>query len=429
MPIGMTFQDISGVLSEINKIATGQEATSEIVDTSSFVSVAEATLRTGYDPVMNAISQMASRTIFAVRPYNAMMTGLEKDGDAWGNHVRKINYFDQDPIKDTTWNLPDDGSVGTESSGDSVDPFIVQRPKTLQTNFYGQVNYSRLYSQFTQQLMNAFRGPDELSAFWTSFVQHLSNQIEQDRENLCLNLIANYMGGLTVTNPNSVIYLLDEYNAETGLTLTATSVYEPNNFPDFARYAYARIRDVSDMMTRRTINWHQNWEISGTNYNFMRHTPYNRQHMYLFSHTQRQIDARVLSDTFHDNRLDYADYSMIPYWQNPDNRAAIQVKPIYTSTAGAATVGTANVGLNNIFAFIFDDDAIGYTPIDNDVEPIRNPRSRYTNFWYHYGFRFYNDFTENSALFLLTSGDKTAPAKANVLLKQKATVKDSEPKE
>lgn len=429
MPIGMTFQDISGVLSEINKLATGQEATSEIVDTSSFVSVAEATLRTGYDPVMNAISQMASRTIFAVRPYNAMMTGLEKDGDAWGNHVRKINYFDQDPIKDTTWNLPNDGSVGTESGGDSVDPFIVQRPKTLQTNFYGQVNYSRLYSQFTQQLMNAFRGPDELSAFWTSFVQHLSNQIEQDRENLCLNLIANYMGGLTVTNPGSVIYLLDEYNAETGQSLTATSVYEPGNFPDFARYAYARIRDVSDMMTRRTINWHQNWEISGTNYNFMRHTPYNRQHMYLFSRTQRQIDARVLSDTFHDNRLDYADYSMIPYWQNPDNRAAIQVKPIYTSTAGAATVGTANVGLNNIFAFIFDDDAIGYTPIDNDVEPIRNPRSRYTNFWYHYGFRFYNDFTENSALFLLTSGDKTAPTAANVLLKQKATVKDSEPKE
>lgn len=429
MPIGMTFQDISGVLSEINKLATGQEATSEIVDTSSFVSVAEATLRTGYDPVMNAISQMVSRTIFAVRPYNAMMTGLEKDGDAWGNHVRKINYFDQDPIKDTTWNLPDDGSVGTESGGDSVDPFIVQRPKTLQTNFYGQVNYSRLYSQFTQQLMNAFRGPDELSAFWTSFVQHLSNQIEQDRENLCLNLIANYMGGLTVTNPNSVIYLLDEYNAETGLTLTATSVYEPDNFPDFARYAYARIRDVSDMMTRRTINWHQNWEIGGTNYNFMRQTPYNRQHMYLFSRTQRQIDARVLSDTFHDNRLDYADYSMIPYWQNPDNRASIQVKPIYTNTAGAATIGSTNVGLDNIFAFISDDDAIGYTPIDNDVEPIRNPRSRYTNFWYHYGFRFYNDFTENSALFLLTRGDKTTPTQANVLLKQKATVKDSEPKE
>ena len=46
MPVGMTFQDISTVLTEINKLATGQEPTSEIVDTSSFVSVAETLQRT-----------------------------------------------------------------------------------------------------------------------------------------------------------------------------------------------------------------------------------------------------------------------------------------------------------------------------------------------------------------------------------------------
>lgn len=429
MPIGMTFQDISTVLTEINKLATGQEPTSEIVDTSSFVSVAEATLRTGYEPVMWAISQLASRTIFAVRPYNAMFSGLEKDGTAWGNHVRKINFFDQDPIKDTSWFLPQDGTTGTAAGGDDVDPFIVQRPKTLQTNFYGQVNYTRLYSQFTTQLMNAFRGPDELSEFWTAFVQHLSNQIESDREHLTQNLLANYMGGMTVVNPKSIIYLLDEYNAETGLSLTSTTVYAPENFPDFARYAYARIKDVSDMMRARTINWHHNWRKDGVDYNFMRHTPYDRQHLYLFSRTQRQIDSRVLSDTFHNELASYQDYVMVPYWQDPDNRAAIKVKPIYTNNGGNAIIGNENVGLDNIFAFIHDDDAIGYTPIDNDVEPIRNPRSRYTNFWYHYGFRFYNDFTENAALFLLTSADKTTPSKAKAVLNRSTTVKDPEPVE
>ena len=35
MPIGMEFADISAVLADINKLATGQEDTSEIVDTSS----------------------------------------------------------------------------------------------------------------------------------------------------------------------------------------------------------------------------------------------------------------------------------------------------------------------------------------------------------------------------------------------------------
>ena len=58
MPVGMTFQDISAVLAEINKAATGQEPTSDIIDTSSFVSVAEATLRTGHENLLNAISQV-----------------------------------------------------------------------------------------------------------------------------------------------------------------------------------------------------------------------------------------------------------------------------------------------------------------------------------------------------------------------------------
>lgn len=120
---------------------------------------------------------------------------------------------------------------------------------------------------------------------------------------------------------------------------------------------------------------------------------------------------------------------MVPFWQNPDSRAGVKVKPIYTNTDGAATIGSANVGLDNIFAFIHDDDAIGYTPIDNEVEPIRNPRSRYTNFWYHYGFRFYNDFTENAALFLLTAADKTSPADAKAVLSRSKSIKDPVPAE
>ena len=67
MPIGMTFNDISAVLTEINKAATGQETTSDVIDTSSFVSVAEATLRTGYDNVLNAISQVMTKILGRVR--------------------------------------------------------------------------------------------------------------------------------------------------------------------------------------------------------------------------------------------------------------------------------------------------------------------------------------------------------------------------
>ena len=430
MADGMTFQDISAVLAEINKAATGQEPTSDIIDTSSFVSVAEAILRTGYDNLLNAISQVFTRTIFAVRPYRAQMLGLEKDGSAWGNHVRKINYFDSDPIKDTTYSLPDDGTVGTEAGGDSVDPWIVERPKVLQTNYYGQTNYARMYTQGLIQLNSAFQGPDQLAEFWSGMGTHMANQIEQDRENLARLLVVNRMAGTPGASPKAVIYLLDEYNKETGLELTATTVFQPNNFPDFARFAFARINDVSDMLRARTIKWHQNWNISGTAYNFMRHTPYDRQHLYLSSRLQRQIGARVLADTFNSGMLQYRDMELVPYWQTPDERETVKVKPVRTAanTGVTYTEGQAR-GLSHIIGVLFDDDAIGYTPIDSQVlaTPV-NARSRYVNFWYHYGWRWFNDFTENAVLFLLTSADVTVLADASADASLKSTsVKEPAP--
>jgi hypothetical protein len=207
----MDFADIAAILTEINKMATGQEPTSPIVNTSSFVSVAQATLLTGTDNYTKAISQVLGRTIFAVRPYDAPLKRLQVTGDDWSNHVRKINFCDTDPVTDKAWALVD---------GQSVDMYEVHKPKVLQTNYYGQTNYSRVYTQADTQMEAAFKGPEELAQFWSSFVLHLSNQIEADRRNLANNLMANHLTGMTVTSPNSVVYLLDEYNAQQGTSLT-----------------------------------------------------------------------------------------------------------------------------------------------------------------------------------------------------------------
>lgn len=68
MPLGMDFADIAAILTEINKLATGQTPTSPIVDTSSFVSVARATVLTGTDNYTKAISQVLGRTILPSAP-------------------------------------------------------------------------------------------------------------------------------------------------------------------------------------------------------------------------------------------------------------------------------------------------------------------------------------------------------------------------
>lgn len=417
MPIAMEFTDIAAILTEINKLATGREPTTPIVDTSSFVSVAQYTLRTGTDVFTRAISQVLGRTIFAVRPYDAPLKRLQVTGDDWSNHVRKINFCDSDPVTDKAWTL---------ESGQSIDMYQVYRPKILQTNYYGQTNYSRVYTQADTQMEAAFKGPEELAQFWSSFVLHLSNQIEADRRNLANNLIANHLTGMTATSPDSVVYLLDEYNAQQGTQLTVHDVYKEANFPGFAKYAYGRINDISRLMKERSINWHQNWTISGSKYDIMRHTPYDRQHLYLYSGTQSQIDARVIPEVFHDNMLKYRDAEQVTFWQNIDERETINATPIVTGNDGKAIQKEA-VKLSNVFGCLLDWDAIGYTPKQSRVVPTpMNARGLYTNFWYHYGWSWYDDFTENAVLFLMTAGDvSAASAKASTL--KTTTHKDADP--
>lgn len=419
MPLGLDFTDISEILTEINKIATGQESSTPIVDTSTFTSVAQATLLTGTDNYTKAISQVLGRTIFAVRPYDAPMRNLQVTGDDWANHRRKINFCDSDPVPDKAWTLVD---------GQSIDMYEVHKPKVLQTNYYGQTNYSRVYTQADTQMEAAFKGPEELAQFWSSFVLHLSNQIESDRRNLAANLMANYLTGMPSTNPGSVIYLLDEYNAQQGTSLTVKDVYKEANFPGFAAYAYGRINDISRLLKERSIKWHQNWTIGGTKYDLMRHTPYDRQHLYLYSGTQSQIDAKVIPQVFHDNLLKYRDAELITFWQSLNNRDQISATPVITTTEGVAQKNTA-VKLSNVFGCLLDFDAIGYTPRLNRIVPTpMNARGLYTNFWYHYGWSWYNDFTENAVLFLMTKTDVGTPSemKRTSMLKS-STTKEADP--
>ena len=134
------------ILNAINAQAkTGGSLTA--VDTSSFVTVAQTALLSGYDNLMGAISQVLSGTIFSHRPYDAILDILYADEKRYGNHVRKIVPLD--------FNAEADGRLPL-TDGESVDPWIINKPKAVQFNFYGQEMYQRHYTVPKDQLDVAF---------------------------------------------------------------------------------------------------------------------------------------------------------------------------------------------------------------------------------------------------------------------------------
>ena len=385
----LSFNQISTVLNTVVEQATGKKAITP-TNTSDFVAVAQLGLKTGYDNVLNAISQVLSRTIFSVRPYSRKLAGLQVSNDRYGNHVRKLQMIDGEFEDDERQPLTDETAV---------DMYKVKKPKVLQTNFYGQTAYQDHITIFRDQLDVAFSSPDEFWRFISMTLQNMSDRFEQANESLARMTVANLIGGvvkISETNTNQVVHLLTEYNAATGGSYTATTIMAPEAYKAFSQWAYARVAQITSMLTERTQVYHQN--ITGKEVS--RHTPFDRQRVYLYAPNQYQIEAMVLSDTYHDNYIRFADNERLNFWQSIDKGASINVNATYLDKDGS--LKSEDIEQDNIFGVIMDEEAAGYTVVNQWSSPTPfNAAGGYSNLFWHWTDRYWNDFTENCVVLLM----------------------------
>lgn len=397
--------DISQVSTIINSIIgqmTGQTGEVVITNASDFTAVAQTLLRTGYDPIINAISQIFSRSIFAYRDYNAPLNDLYMDAPRWGNAVRKLSPVAMESIdnQEFEWPVAYDASQATNpmGNGQSVDHYRISKQDVLQTNFYGSATYAQRYTIFKDQFDVAFSGPEEFGRFTAMLASERKNDRESYKESLARGLQAVFIGAILAENKTErVVHLLTEYNTQTGLTLTATSVYEPDNFAPFMRWCYARIRTLARMMGQRSA-WYQT-NITGKT--ILRHTPAEELRIAIYAPVIEQMNAMVLSTTFNDNYLKGATVEAVNFWQSMADPSGVNVVPVYTSTAGAITTGAAQ-NVSNIFGLIHDRRALGYSDVNNwsATTPL-NIDGGYWNEAHHTRFKSMLDNTEKAVVLLL----------------------------
>lgn len=397
----LTYTDVSAVLAAINAQATGRAVLAP-VNTADFVALAQTTLKMGYDVVTNAISQVLSRTIFSIRPYTRKFRGLEADTIRYGNHVRKINYIDDDPTADRAF------LATALTDGSSVDQWTVNKKKVVQTNFYGQTGYSRFRTYYRNQLNMAFSGPDELARFWAGVTQADSDMIEKDHEEFARAALANYIGGKMAQETGSiettgVIHLLTEYNAFANFAtpLTINDLFDPANFPGFIRWMWARIETLSDMMEERSSLYHQTFDDgNGNDLRLERHTPKAEQILYLNNGIKNQARSNVLSMTWNPELVPVKEGELLNFWQSINDPLDIDVTAGYTDKNGA--VQSSAVTSSVVLGVLLDREAVGYTITDTwTMATPMNAAGGYYNQWYHYTDRYWNDFSENGIVLVL----------------------------
>lgn len=384
----LSFTQSAIILNSLLEQAQGKASITAVNETQ-FVAQAQIALKIGYEGMMNALSQVLSRTIFSTRVYSRKLKGLNADAIRFGNHVRKINIIDGEFEDDSRQSLTD---------GQSIDQWTVNKPKALQMNFYGENIYQVSKTFFRDQLDVAFSSSSEFGSFVSAVLQNVSNMVEQKHEITARATLNNLIAGKSVADTDNVIYLITEYKTEKGITSNSFNYRDPDNFPDFARWLFGYIETLSDKLTDRGIMYHMN--VSGKEIN--RHTPKEDQILYLFGPLMNAIDKEVKSITFNEELLKVIDYEKVNYFQSPKDPQKIIVKPNYIDETGALVNSDSNVTIDNILGVLFDREAAGYTTVNtwSQSTPM-NAKGGYTNTFWHFTDRPWLDLTENAIVLIL----------------------------
>lgn len=363
--------------------------TAAVVDTSSFISVAQTALKCAPDVLLESISQMfTNRDIISIRPYTRKFRGLERSAMEWGNAVRKLNYVDSPMEENPAWELTD---------GESVDMYTVKTTDILQTNFYGQATWEQEFSVFDYQLNIAFANPYSFQAFMSGMYQNKADQREQAHESLARATILNLIGGVLLGNTtDGNVKVLTLYNAQNGTSLTKADVMKSENFPDFLKFFVATLKIYLKLMSERS----QKFQINVTGKPITRHTPKEDIMMYLYTPFFEKAKTMVYGDIFHENYMNIGNYEEVNFWQSIEDTQAINVTAAYTDANGAVKTGTADN--ENVLGIIFDREAAGYnTIINRSWTTPYNGKGAYTNNGISFSDRYYNDFTEKAIVFTL----------------------------
>lgn len=402
----MQVTDVYKIVNQMVEAMYGANTTLKAVDTSTFVSVGEAMLRTGYENTLDALSLVMGRTIIAARPYKGKYQLINRFDQEFGAIQRKISYFYDGNEASQDWNT--DINPENLKDGKSVDHYVIRKRYPLEMNFIGIKVLQKHYTRFRKQLKIAFRSEAEFEAFFRGMLIEVYNELEMNREAeaklLVLNrLVSNYYQGKN-GNPAMAVNLTEGYNTTYGTTYTSDQL-RTTYAREFLAYVVETIKLSSLMLRRNTAKFHvtpNKTDDAGNQLVLLRHTPQSKQRLFLYAPFLIGSEARVLPEVFNDKYLKIENYEAVEYWQDINTPASVSGTGITLNPATGESVTTGAQEIPYVLGFLFDVDAlaINFRLEDTLTTPV-NAAGDYYNTYFHWARQYNDDVTENSILFYM----------------------------
>lgn len=399
----LTPTDVYGIVNAMALEMYGPNATLTAMNTSTFATVGEAMLRTGYENTVGALSVVIGKSIIAARPYRGKFRIIMKTPQEYGLITRKISFYATWQEPSTDWNTDINGTQIVD--GASIDPWEITKTYPMEINFAGLKVQQKNYTIFRYQLKQAFKDEASFGQFVSGLLIQIANDLEvmMDAENRLqvLNAIgATYNTGTARQKVN----LVSAYNAFYGATETATTLLS-TKFDELMKFFVMRLKGDMELMSENNELFHiypAATDDSGNALILNRHTPPEARRLLIYMPRIRQAEATIFPSLFDSSYLRLENYEGVEYWQNPNVPEAVSITPNQLDTStGESDTGSA-VALDHVFALLFDRDALVTSVRVEDVltSPINNKGSYY-NVTYHWAKDYQYDATENMILYYL----------------------------
>ena len=403
MANSLTPTDVYAIVNAMSAEMFGDNATLTAVNTSTFVTVGEHMLRTGYTNTLDALSNVIRRTMYAVRRYNGRFKIIMKTPAEWGGIERKISFYAKGMQQSTDWNTQ---LAGTQlDDGQSVDMYKISKKYPLEINFAGIKTLQYDDTTFLYQLKAAFHDEQSFSDFVSAKLVDIANDLETKVEAENRLMILNAIGATyNVGTTRQKVNLRAEFNTKYGTSYTVQDLLT-THLAEFVGFMVAKIEGDMELMRERNDLFHvypARNDDAGNALVLPRHTPPEARRLVMYMPLIRDEMKTVFPALFNDSYLKLENYEGVEYWQNPNAPMAVSVTPNQlNTTTGQSENGTA-VALDNVVGLLFDRDALAMS-IKNEealTSPV-NSRGSYYNTTYHYAMNYKLDQTENMILYYM----------------------------
>lgn len=390
----------------VNAMATemyGANNTLTAFNTSTFATVGEAMLRTGYENTTNALSVVIGKSIVAIRPYRGKFKVIMRVPDEFGLITRKIRFYASKLEASTDFNTDINGTQIID--GASIDPWEITKTYPLEINFAGMKVKQKNYTVFRYQLKQSFRDENSFATFFSGLLTRIANDIEVEIDAENRLQILNAIGATyNVGSARQKVNLRTEYNSFYGTSKTVADLLG-TDFDSFMEFFVMRLKGDMELMAEENDMFHvypARNDDSGNALTLTSHTDPADRRLILYMPRIRQAEATVFPSLFDSSYLKLENFIGCEYWQNPNLPESVSVTPNQlNTTTGQSETGSA-VALDHVLALLFDKDALVTSVHVEDIltSPVNNKGSYY-NVTYHWGKDYQLDQCENMILYYL----------------------------